>query len=109
MQQECGCIIGNTPQCGYPSPVVDHDIASQQNMGKMKQAYANHSGGDGAIDDVDGDSGSRYDHTSIVINKMMIQISKTKLSVLSQSKTIQIFSSTHLPFFFRLNKKRFSY
>ena len=37
-------------------------------MGKMKQAYANHSGGgDGAIEDVDGDSGSRYDTVRLVV------------------------------------------
>jgi cryptochrome len=40
VQQQSGCIIGNGPNCGYPAPIVDHDIVSAENMGKMKEAYA---------------------------------------------------------------------
>lgn len=36
VQQRCNCVIGKD----YPSPIVEHDVASQQNMNRMKQAYA---------------------------------------------------------------------
>ncbi len=35
MQEQAGCIIGKD----YPWPIVDHDVASKENMGKMKIAY----------------------------------------------------------------------
>lgn len=42
LQQACGCVIGRD----YPSPIVDHDVVSKQNMDRMKEAYALHGGGD---------------------------------------------------------------
>jgi len=36
VQKGCGCIIGQD----YPKPIVDHDVVSKENMGKMKAAYA---------------------------------------------------------------------
>lgn len=41
VQQDCGCVIGKD----YPKRVVDHDVAVKENMGKMKLAYADQSGG----------------------------------------------------------------
>lgn len=35
MQEQAGCIIGKD----YPRPIVDHDVASKENIGKMKIAY----------------------------------------------------------------------
>ena len=31
VQKGCGCIIGQD----YPKPIVDHDVVSKENMGKM--------------------------------------------------------------------------
>lgn len=39
-QKQFGCIIGKD----YPKPIVIHDEAKQENMDKMKVAYANQSG-----------------------------------------------------------------
>lgn len=36
VQEQAGCIIGRD----YPLPMVDHAIASKENMAKMKAAYA---------------------------------------------------------------------
>jgi cryptochrome len=36
VQKAAGCIIGKD----YPKPIVDHKVASKDNMGKMKAAYA---------------------------------------------------------------------
>mmetsp|Transcript_23971 Transcript_23971/g.60697 ORF Transcript_23971/g.60697 Transcript_23971/m.60697 type:complete len:553 (+) Transcript_23971:126-1784(+) len=36
VQQKAGCIIGRD----YPYPIVDHDIASKQNIARMKRAYS---------------------------------------------------------------------
>jgi cryptochrome len=55
VQQECGCVIGDGPQCGYPSPIVNHDSASSANMAKMKAAYALHNASGGGDGDGDGD------------------------------------------------------
>ena len=38
MQQKAGVIIGKD----YPKPIVDHQIISKSNMGRMKQAYDAH-------------------------------------------------------------------
>jgi cryptochrome len=35
VQKAAGCIIGKD----YPKPIVDHKVASKENMGKMKAAY----------------------------------------------------------------------
>lgn len=35
IQRACGCVIGRD----YPEPIVDHKVASQSNMAKMKEAY----------------------------------------------------------------------
>ena len=37
VQEAAGCIIGKD----YPMPVVDHDVESKRNMGKMRMAYLN--------------------------------------------------------------------
>jgi len=47
VQQECGCLVGSAAHCGYPAPIVDHDVVSQANMGRMKAAYAAAGGGGG--------------------------------------------------------------
>ena len=47
VQQECGCIVGSAAHCGYPAPIVDHDVVSQANMARMKAAYAAAGGGGG--------------------------------------------------------------
>eukprot|EP00638_Chattonella_subsalsa_P000746 CAMPEP_0117762888 /NCGR_PEP_ID=MMETSP0947-20121206/18262_1 /TAXON_ID=44440 /ORGANISM="Chattonella subsalsa, Strain CCMP2191" /LENGTH=540 /DNA_ID=CAMNT_0005584393 /DNA_START=199 /DNA_END=1821 /DNA_ORIENTATION=- len=36
VQEGCNCIIGQD----YPTPIVDHQVISKENMSKMKQAYA---------------------------------------------------------------------
>eukprot|EP01036_Dinobryon_divergens_P025809 gene25809-34396_t len=36
VQTECGCIIGRD----YPGPIVIHELASKENMARMKLAYA---------------------------------------------------------------------
>jgi len=36
-QKAFGCIIGED----YPNPLVDHDIARQENLAKMKYNYGN--------------------------------------------------------------------
>jgi len=38
VQQKAGVIIGKD----YPEPIVDHQIISKSNMGRMKQAYDAH-------------------------------------------------------------------
>merc|ERR1712029_689339 len=35
VQKAAGCIIGTD----YPRPIVDHDVVSKENMGRMKAAY----------------------------------------------------------------------
>lgn len=37
IQLSCNCIIGED----YPNRIVDHEIVSKENLGKMKEAYAN--------------------------------------------------------------------
>lgn len=49
VQRGCGCIIGQD----YPQPIVDHKIASKENMDRMAQAYAAHKDTD------NGDDGGR--------------------------------------------------
>lgn len=36
VQRDAGCIIGQD----YPAPIVDHKVASKENIAKMKAAYA---------------------------------------------------------------------
>ena len=36
VQKECGCMVG----ADYPVRIVDHDVASKANMGRLKEAYA---------------------------------------------------------------------
>ena len=36
VQEQAGCVIGED----YPLPIVDHDIISEDNADKMKQAFA---------------------------------------------------------------------
>jgi cryptochrome len=38
VQRRAGCVIGQD----YPSPIVDHAVASKANMARMKAAYAEH-------------------------------------------------------------------
>ena len=42
MQKAAGCIIGTD----YPRPLVDHAVASKENMAKMKKAYDASKAGD---------------------------------------------------------------
>ena len=35
VQKAAGCIIGTD----YPRPIVDHDVISKENIGRMKAAY----------------------------------------------------------------------
>jgi cryptochrome len=37
VQQAAGCVVG--PGGDYPAPLVDHTVASQRNMGRMRKAY----------------------------------------------------------------------
>ena len=45
MQKAAGCVVGDGADCGYPAPMVDHAIASKENMGKMAEAYKAHKEG----------------------------------------------------------------
>merc|ERR1712176_89062 len=36
VQEECNCVVGKD----YPFPIVDHNLASKENMKRMAQAYA---------------------------------------------------------------------
>merc|ERR1712083_601687 len=38
LQKHYGCVIGKD----YPSPIVDHKEAKEENMGRMKSAYEAH-------------------------------------------------------------------
>lgn len=53
VQEQAGCIVGRD----YPHRVVDHDVVSQANMGRMKVAYANQPRPDGANDNDGGKDG----------------------------------------------------
>ena len=44
-----------TRRVDYPKPIVDHDVASKENMSKMKAAYDAHKATNG--DDLDGNEG----------------------------------------------------
>ena len=49
LQRRCNCIVGKD----YPSPIVDHDVASKENMNRMKRAYDSLRAGDSAAIDED--------------------------------------------------------
>ena len=49
-QKKAGCVIG----VDYPKPIVDHDVVSKENMGRMAKAYEAHKAGGG----VGGSAGS---------------------------------------------------
>lgn len=42
VQHKCGCIIGKD----YPKPIVDHDVAKQRNIERMKKARKAKYGGE---------------------------------------------------------------
>jgi len=60
LQQACGCIIGRD----YPLPIVDHDIVSKENMGRMKEAYALHGGGGDALQDEENGGSGKHAATA---------------------------------------------
>jgi cryptochrome len=45
VQKAAGCVVGDGAGCGYPAPMVDHAIASKENMGRMAEAYQAHKEG----------------------------------------------------------------
>jgi len=54
VQKKAGVIIGTD----YPKPMVQHDVASKENMAKMNAAYAAHKAGGGGGDAGEGSKGS---------------------------------------------------
>ncbi|KAE8592239.1 hypothetical protein XENTR_v10018699 [Xenopus tropicalis] len=52
LQERAGCIIGKD----YPKPIVEHDVASKQNIQRMKAAYARRSGSTAEVDKDSGQS-----------------------------------------------------
>jgi hypothetical protein len=55
VQKKAGVIIGTD----YPKPMVQHDVASKDNMAKMNDAYAAHkAGGGGGGGDTSADGGT---------------------------------------------------
>ena len=49
-----------TRRVDYPKPIVDHDVASKENMSKMKAAYDAHKAMD--AEDLDGNEGTHTLH-----------------------------------------------
>ena len=80
VQKQAGCIIG----VDYPSPIVEHETISKQNMEKMKAAYARGEKGDASkIQNIESEEGD-------IVHEEVSQ-AKTKQSKKRASGTIENF------------------
>ena len=91
VQQQCGCIIG----VDYPSPIVEHDIASKENMQKMKFAYDAHDPGNISIKKSSGGS----------INAGILKSDSTSKDSTSKRKSKDSSSSSDISNYFSKKSK----
>lgn len=74
VQKAAGCVIGQD----YPKPIVDHDVISKKNIGRMKQAYAKKKQASGGGDDDLSQKKSSKSAKSSSISKSKSEESKSK-------------------------------
>ena len=81
-QKKAGCIIG----VDYPKPIVDHDVVSKENMGKMAKAYEAHKAGEagGKGGDADGDGASSSAKGKRPLVQQKLSPAKQKKSVVKE-------------------------